>query len=126
MNRRIVIVLSILVVLVLAGTLIHAWPTSHPKRPANHHHDTPTAVTICRQLAVASGTDPANTAVIRKLASPALASSLIDDASHDPIGSAPAPSMTVVSSGPNTAVEHLPSNVTLTCTVRSGKVVGLK
>jgi len=125
-NRRIVIVLSILVVLVLAGTLIHAWPTSHPKRTASHHHDTPTAVTICRQLAVASGTDLANATVIRKLASPSLAASLISDASHDPTGSAPAPPMTVVASGPNTAVEHLPGGVTLTCTVSHGKVVSLR
>jgi len=125
-NRRIVIVLSILVALVLAGTLVHAWPHGHVKRPANHHVTTPTAVTICHQLAVASGTDPANVTAIRKLASPSLAASLISDASHDPTGSAPAPPMTVVASGPNTAVEHLPGGVTLTCAVSHGKVVGLK
>lgn len=126
MNRRAIIVIVVLVVLILAGTLIHAWPHGHPKRPASHHTDVPTAVTICKQLAVASGEDPANVTAIRKLAAPSLAASLISDASHDPTGSAPAPSMTVVASGPDTAVEHLPANVTLTCTVSHGKVVSLR
>ncbi len=129
MNRRVLIVLAVLVVLVLVGTIIHAWPSSHPKSstPAAHHRvaSTPSVVTICHELAVAAGTDPANVATIRKLASPSLAASLISDAAHDPAASAPAPSITVVADGPDAALEHLPGGVTLTCTVKAGKVVNL-
>lgn len=130
MNRRVLIVIVVLAVLVLAGTIIHAWPSSsHPERsaPVVHHHvvSTPSVVTICHELAVAAGTDPANVSEIRKLASPALAASLISDASHDPAAAAPAPAITVVADGPDAALEHLPGGVTLTCTVKAGKVVNL-
>ena len=129
MNRRVLTVLAVLAVLILAGTVIHAWPSSHPKRPAPtaHHHvtSTPSTVQICHELAVAAGTDPANVSEIRKLASPSLAASLISDASHDPAASAPAPTITVVADGPDAALEHLPGGATLVCTVKAGKVVSL-
>jgi hypothetical protein len=130
MNRRVLIVIVVLAVLVLAGTIIHAWPSSsHPERsaPVTHHHvaSTPSVVSICHELAVAAGTDPADVAKIRQLASPSLAASLIADASHDPAASAPAPTITVVADGPTTALEHLPGGVVLTCTVKAGRVVSL-
>lgn len=130
MNRRVLTVFVVLAVLILAGAIIHAWPSSSaPKRPAPaaHHHvaSTPSVVTICHELAVAAGTDPANVATIRKLASPSLAASLIADASHDPASPAPAPTITVVADGPDAALESLPGGVTLTCTVKAGKVVSL-
>ncbi len=130
MNRRVLVVLAVLVVLILAGTIVHAWPRSSPPKrptPAAHHHvaTAPSVVTICHELAVAAGTDPANISEIRKLASPALAASLISDASHDPAASAPAPTITVVADGPDAALESLPGGVTLTCTVKAGRVVNL-
>ena len=130
MSRRVLTVLVVLAVLILAGALIHAWPSSSPPKrqaPVAHHHvaSTPGVVTICHELAVAAGTDPANVSEIRKLASPALAASLTADAAHDPAASAPAPTITVVPDGPTTALEHLPGGVTLTCTVKAGKVVNL-
>ena len=130
MNRRVLVVLAVLAVLILAGAVIHAWPrSSAPKRPtpAAHHHvvSSPSVVSICHGLAIAAGTDPADVTTIRKLASPALATSLIADAAHDPTASAPAPTITVVADGPDAALEHLPGGVVLTCTVKAGRVVGL-
>jgi len=126
-------------VVIAAGLLLGLVGLGHALRPTSPEPTvrlaTPARVatkakavdpaTLCLRLFDASDADPADPAVIRKLATPALATELLKaDATRPPHFRGPAAKVLVQQTGPTTA-EILGPDFELVCTVAHGRVVAL-
>jgi len=141
-NRATKVGMAVAAAVIAAGLLLGLVGLGHALRP----HPTPATLapatlapatsatakskdtdpaTLCLRLFDASDAAPANPAVIRKLAVPALAAELLKaDATRPPHYRAPAAKVFVEQTGPSTA-DILAPDFRLTCTVSGGKVVAL-